>query len=465
MKLKYLFAALVSFFVYDISMAQCVVTLPNATVGKTVRVTAQLHTSDQNENGEGEPLKISSSDGSLNAQVPSYEIPYSFKFVSTSNGLTVNGSLQGSDGDESCELTASANRFSDDTKAKLNAVVVSAGLASGALWVLDAACSSAVITAPLCQVPFGLSAASSSTISGIAAALLWLDPLDPNYAQIVTAIPATYIPSATIGSLSKTQVAAFNNLMINEAVIQGQLKAMITTINRLSSAEAANDITSAARQSQSLANMNIVLATLLGKEAALRTQLAATLSSLAPITLSSNQVLNFEAQVSGGWTVRQLAFFKSFGADVETIEKARNIALVQDINAVASIANNPFAPTALITALNTASINVGLPMEIEHTDGRKDLLSVKLKSTTKFNVSTIDVQTVKFGPNGVTSAAAPSYSNSNTIPNLKDLTFYFNRKTAGIKGHHASIILTVNDLTGDIITASVSKKTREDDDE
>ena len=53
------------------SVAQCVAST-NASADASITVTATLHTSDPNENGEGEPLQVTSSDGQLNATVPSW---------------------------------------------------------------------------------------------------------------------------------------------------------------------------------------------------------------------------------------------------------------------------------------------------------------------------------------------------------------------------------------------------------
>src|SRR5262245_38635469 len=83
--------------------------------------TATLFTNDPNENGEGEPLVISSSGGEYSATIGAYSLPTPFKFAAAVANVSISGSIQGADGDESCSVTATVNpvpAFSEDDKKK-----------------------------------------------------------------------------------------------------------------------------------------------------------------------------------------------------------------------------------------------------------------------------------------------------------------------------------------------------------
>src|SRR5438067_2408023 len=62
------------------SAQTCSVQVTNA-VGDTIGVTATLVTSDPNENGEGEPLVVSTSGGEINAVIGAYSVPTPFTFT------------------------------------------------------------------------------------------------------------------------------------------------------------------------------------------------------------------------------------------------------------------------------------------------------------------------------------------------------------------------------------------------
>src|SRR5215469_946761 len=88
--------------------APTTIAFPGVKVGDTLTVQATLNTTDPNENGEGEPLVISSS-GGFSAIVSAYAQPRSFSFQATQAGETVTVSIQGADGDESATVTVDVN--------------------------------------------------------------------------------------------------------------------------------------------------------------------------------------------------------------------------------------------------------------------------------------------------------------------------------------------------------------------
>src|SRR5947209_10804655 len=76
----------------------------SANAGDEVTVLAILHTSDPNENGEGEPLTVTITNGGVGGTFPDYEVTHSFIFKAASTApVTATGTISGFDGDESCE--------------------------------------------------------------------------------------------------------------------------------------------------------------------------------------------------------------------------------------------------------------------------------------------------------------------------------------------------------------------------
>ena len=72
----------------------CSVQLTNA-AGDTIAVTATLSTNDPNENGEGEPLIVSSSGGEIRATIAAYSVPTPFSFTATVPNEEISGTIQG----------------------------------------------------------------------------------------------------------------------------------------------------------------------------------------------------------------------------------------------------------------------------------------------------------------------------------------------------------------------------------
>jgi hypothetical protein len=110
-------------------------------------------------------------------------------------------------------------------------------------------------------------------------------------------------------------------------------------LNRASTAEDNNDTVSATRQLQALDAFLAQLAALFVSQAPLRANLVAAMKAAGVGTLAftPSDVFNFEQSISSGWDASQLAIFNSLGADTDSIEKARKIVLVQDINTVANL--------------------------------------------------------------------------------------------------------------------------------
>jgi hypothetical protein len=104
--------------------ADCSVSLTN-NIGDEIAVSALLHSTYTGEIGEGETLGVTSSGGELSQTLSSYELWFPFKpFKATQANETIQGTIAGSDGDETCAFSASTApaAFSNAQRAELEAV-------------------------------------------------------------------------------------------------------------------------------------------------------------------------------------------------------------------------------------------------------------------------------------------------------------------------------------------------------
>jgi hypothetical protein len=344
----------------------------SANAGDEVTVLAILHTTDPNENGEGEPLTVSITNGGTGGTFPDYEVTHTFIFKAASTApVTAVGTISGFDGDETCEVSVSINakhRFTQTEKNVLVTVTGGFGAASGLSWVVAEACTAGIITAPICSLPAGLTAAVSATIAALAGTLLLIDPIDLNYTVIPVPEPAP-IPLVTAGNgLTQADADAVNALLNNEAAIIGVLRAAMTSVNRASGAVSVGDTFWEQKQTDAISSFMRQLGSLLTRDANLREALVALLVSenFPSATVTPQQVLAFESQLAFlGWTPDQLALLRQLGNDDQIIETARRIVFTQDINTVAGNFPAAFANPAFIAALRQAGQDLtpyaGLP--------------------------------------------------------------------------------------------------------
>jgi hypothetical protein len=344
----------------------------SANAGDEVTVLAILHTTDPNENGEGEPLTVSITNGGTGGTFPDYEVTHSFIFKALNTApVTAIGTISGFDFDESCEISVSINakhRFTQTEKNVLIAVTGGFGAASGLSWVVAEACTAGIITAPICSLPAGLTAAASATIAALAGTLLLIDPIDLNFTVIpVPEPPAMDLVTAGNG-LTQADADAVNALLSNEAAIIGVLRAAMTSVNRASGAASVGDTFWEQAQSDAISGFMRQLGGLLTQEANLREALVALLASegFPSATITPQQVLTFESQLAfSGWTAQQLALLHQLGNDDDVIDTARRIVFTQDVNVVAGQFPAALANPAFIAALRHAGQDLtpyaGLP--------------------------------------------------------------------------------------------------------
>lgn len=330
----------------------------SANAGDDVTVLAILHTTDPNENGEGEPLSVSISNGGGSATFPDYEVTHSFNFKATNTApVTVDGTIAGFEGDESCEVSVSVNakhRFSQAQKNVLMGVTGGFGVTSGLAWTLAEACTAGIVTAPICSAPAGLTAALSTTIAAAAGALLLIDPIDLNYTVIPVPQPAPITLVTAGNGLTQADAAAFNALLNNEAKIVGVLRAITTSINRASGAESVGDTFWEQKQVEAINGFMLQIGALLTQEANAREAVVALLTAenFPVVTITPQQVLAFEQNLAfQGWSQNALAYLRQIGNDDTFIEAARPLIFTQNINVVAGTVPAAFANQTLISTL------------------------------------------------------------------------------------------------------------------
>jgi hypothetical protein len=344
----------------------------SANAGDDVTVLAILHTIDPNENGEGEPLSVSISNGGPSSSFPDYELTHSFSFKAASTApVTAVGTISGFDGDESCEVSVSVNakhRFTQTQKNILVGVASGFGITSGLAWTLAEACTAGIITAPICSLPAGLTAALTATITAAAATLLAIDPLDLNFTVIPILVPAP-ISLVTAGNgLTQADADALNTLLRNEAALVGVFRAMLTSVNRASGAASVGDAFWEQKQVEAINGFVLQLGSLLTQEANAREALVALLTAENfPVAfITPQQVLTFEATLAfQGWSPNALAFLHQIGDDDAFIESMRKLIFTQDINLVAGELPAALANQSFINTLRQAGHDLtpfaGLP--------------------------------------------------------------------------------------------------------
>jgi len=352
--------------------------------GDRVDIVATLSTSDANENGEGEPLILRTSTG-FSGTVSAYAQATTFSFTAPAAG-TLSGFIQGFDSDESAKVTVTLNtneqkRFTDAQKKNFARLSAQLNTQAGALATI----------APLVALPAAFGGPSAPLfliaggIVGSLSGATWyvsgrlneynLDPADPNFTVIVQPVfpnlPLLAIPSTATASEIKA-LNAYNALLLNQEQAIGFAQAGITSVNRAQGAfDAANPFWEA-QQVQAANNYVGQLNTILSVQISLLVNLQnALLTAGFPIlTITPTLALSFETDVlSHGLPPAIVQTLTQLGADSATITQIRNVATVQDINAVAGNFPQVLTGAGVISALQ------GLRQSFVHIDNTNDFVS------------------------------------------------------------------------------------------
>lgn len=361
---RVLFICIILMLAASPAMANCQASA-NANAGDEVTVLAILHTTDPNENGEGEPLAVTISNGGGAHAFSDYETTHSYIFTAAATApVTAVGVNVGFDGDESCEISVAVNakhRFTQTQKNVLIGVTGGMGTASGLSWTLAEACTLGIITAPICSLPAGLTAAVTATIAAAAGTLLLIDPIDLNFMVIPVPEPATFTPVVAGNGLTQADAAALNAWLTTEAKMIGVLRATITSVNRAAGAASVGDTFWEQKQAEAINGFMSQFGALMTEDANAREAIVALLAleNFPVATITNSQVLNFEARLASlGWSANQLTYLHQIGNDDAFIEAMRPLIFTQDINQVAGKIPAAFANQTLITALRQGGVDL-----------------------------------------------------------------------------------------------------------
>jgi hypothetical protein len=301
-------------------------------VGDIITVTAALTTTDPNENGEGETLTIASSGSETVGTVSAYFVATQFTYTATQANEVISGTLAGFDSDESCSLTVTANKNSFLTQAQKTffsqaataLTVPAAGFAD-----LAVLCTGTLAGAPICGLPSALLTAGFTTAAALSGAIS-LDPSDPNYMQIATPVTPNIPPVGSQAGIPQIVTGAVNALLQNQAQIVGLEQALVTTLNRAQGASDANNAYWLQQQLDAATLYLGQLSQLYSQMAGLLTQLSSALTAAGlNVTLTANEVLNFEVQVAAsGLPAAVVAAMQQFGADNALIQDATDLIFV-----------------------------------------------------------------------------------------------------------------------------------------
>jgi hypothetical protein len=313
--------------------------------GDTIQVTATLFSTDPNENGEGEPLSVSSSGGDFTTVISFYNSPQSFSYKATQSNDTLTGVNIGADGDESCTLSAmvtNSPKYTPAQKAQFTNLSNQANELAADLAIVTALCApialvpGATPVSIMCVTGFGVDSGLAWKLSA-KYAMLAADPPDPNYMQIaVPVIPP--VPTVKAGPGLPAPVAAAQNELVSDmAELDGIQGALITSINRASGAQLANNAYWYKLQSQAVSTYSDSLSGYLARAAAAANALQrALVAAGATYSITVSEAVDFEAYVaSNGLPTEVIDALKSLGASQTDIENFTNIAIVQDVNALA----------------------------------------------------------------------------------------------------------------------------------
>src|SRR5215471_17629092 len=339
--------------------APTTIAFPGVKAGDTITVQATLNTTDPNENGEGEPLVIQSS-GGFSAIVSAYAQTRSLSFQATQDGETITISIQGADGDESASVTVDLNqrkRFTQQQKDALAKASADLNTQAAAATVIAALCLA--IPDPsitkICAFGFGLTAGAVWLLSALLNRLA-LDPSDPNFTVIALPVTPAFEQVVAGGSVTQAEADSINALLTNLTQSIGLAQAAITSINRANGAADAGNSFWETQQLQAAAQYAQQLSSLLGAQPVLRANFVAALqaANFAPLQVSIFDALNFESNVSfSGLPAFLVNDLTSLGADADTINQVTQLAIVQDVNAMAGT----FASNLTDTTVDTSTLD------------------------------------------------------------------------------------------------------------
>lgn len=442
--------------------------------GDRVELTVQLTTSDPNENGEGEPLVITSS-GGFQASVPTYSIPQRLTFDVTKIGEKIEAYIAGYDGDESALVTVAVNSgekqrftaFQKDALKELNkqwfVIALFHGLMSRKF--CEEFDPIGIFLCPRVEAATDAEALLSTRLTKLA-----LDPSDPNFTTVPTpafpSLPSVNAPTPALQPVADT----INRLITKLEEGIGYAAAMQVCVDRAQGAADAGNVFWEDQQVAALRHYQVGLARSLGALPALYTNLRSQMlaAGASPFSITPQEVFNVETEIAQtGLATTDLKTLTQLGATMNEIDEIRNIFFVQDINAVAGAFPDRVVDPQFLTALrNVASILnpdtmppqivvAAKPALLWPPNGRS--VSVTLSGNISDDMSGVDASSAKFSVLDEYGIIHPSGS----ITIGRDGVFSFpinlqaSRSGNDSDGRHYTIALSATDSAGNKSTKNV----------
>lgn len=453
------------FYSNPASAATCSSTLQNK-VGDTISFTAELNSGDVNENGEGEPLYLSTSGGEITATISQYSVPTPFTYTATTANEVISGTNQGYDGDEGCTITASVNPsqpFTPDQKKKAGNLAGELGI-PGTILIIGGTALCSLVSAGMCGAV--IIAGTGLGGFGIVAGNIASDPSDPNYTTIAIPSIATMTPIVPDSSLTQAQADAFNALIASQASMIGIGNAAYISGNRAQGAHDAGDAVWEAKQIQTTQLYAQQLGGLMAHETVVLGNLHDALASGGiSINVTPSDVLNFEYRIAyQGLPAEVTNALTAYGLNAEQINDLRKLLLVQDINAASGTFPDALVSTNLTAAFQDAAkafstvIQISLDIKGEGTTNAinpksNGVIPVAVLGTATFDVTTVDPASTRFGTNAAQPATPPVIAdvNGDSIP---DLLLHFGTQDTGIQCGDTMAVLTGKTATGSMISGA-----------
>jgi hypothetical protein len=360
----------------------CPDTVPLGVVqaGDRITVTATLHSSDTNENGEGEPLHITVlgnsglSNGPLaETTLNRYEAPLVANFLVSQGvrNLEVDASIFGADGDENIVsftakvTTNKKDPLSQEQRDRLTALALkifsAVNVAQAQERDLEKNLPSDPVKRQIDQLHINAIyrfIADQSVVANEYSRLATADPPDPNFLVIAQPVDAP-VQQVTAGpGVTPAEAAAFNALFANDGHAIGLVDATITAINRASGASAAGDVAHETQQLQAARGFLSQLSPVAGLQPALRTGLQQALQSggFPAFSATPADITGLETDVSqNGLPASLTQALQQVGADSATIDDIRRQVIVQDANAAAGSFPANLTDPGLVAALQGVS--------------------------------------------------------------------------------------------------------------
>jgi hypothetical protein len=325
---------------YTVASSSPAVLVSGLRAGDKVDIVATLNTTDVNENGEGEPLKLQSS-GGFAATISAYAQPTALSFVATVDGESLSGFIVGFDFDESATVTVTVNSTAKKrlTQAQKDALARASAdlniIAAGGATVM-AVCAVLPPPADVCVAFFGPFSGTVWLGSALIGRLA-LDPADPNFREIFQPVVPEVPPVADVAGITQAERDAYAALMDNLVHAIALADAAQISINRAQAAEDAGDAEWETRQEAAVNDYLAGLGALLRAEPALLTAFAGALEAGGVTrSITSSDAIVFELNVLFyGLPSFLTNTLHALGADDAAIEQIRQLAIVQDIDAMA----------------------------------------------------------------------------------------------------------------------------------